>query len=158
MQLGTSQVQELYSLSQLPTHVHTQLSWKVKWWLCPCLSHPHDWGLCSVLLHFCMHLSFDFDNQKLWIHKGFKLFIKCLLHSMSRQNFHHNLKCVQFNLSQINIFCHQLTQTMTTDFFRFTKIYTNCFEIQNLQNLCFEFENNCVNLRKSVKIGHHNFR
>ena len=86
MQLGTSQLQELYSLSQLPTHVHTQLSWKVKWWLCPCLSHPHDWGLCSVLLHFCMHLSFDFDNQKLWIHKGFKLFIEYILHTMSRQN------------------------------------------------------------------------
>ena len=27
-------------------------------------------------------------------------------------------------------------------FFRFTKIYTNCSEIQNFQNLCFEFHNN----------------
>ena len=27
--------------------------------------------------------------------------------------------------------CHQLTQKTTTDFFRFTTIYTNCSEIQN---------------------------
>ena len=40
---------------------------------------------------------------------------------------------------------------MTIDFVRFTTIFTNCSEIQNLQNLCFEFQNNCVNLRKSEK-------
>ena len=34
-------------------------------------------------------------------------------------------------LCQINIFCHQLTQNSTTDFVRFTKIYTNSSEIQN---------------------------
>ena len=31
---------------------------------------------------------------------------------------------------------------MTTDFVRFTEIYTNCSEIQNMQNLWFEFQNN----------------
>ena len=46
---------------------------------------------------------------------------------------------VQVILRQINMFCHQLTQNMTTDFVRFTKLYTNC---SNLQNLCFDFENN----------------
>ena len=34
-------------------------------------------------------------------------------------------------------FCHHLTQNMTTDFFTFCQIYTNCSEIQNLKNLCF---------------------
>ena len=38
--------------------------------------------------------------------------------------------------------CHQLTQNMTTDFFRSTNIYTNCSEIQNLQFLCIELQNN----------------
>ena len=36
-----------------------------------------------------------------------------------------------------------------TDFVRFTKIYTNCSEIQNLQNLCFEFQNNLCKPLKS---------
>ena len=47
---------------------------------------------------------------------------------------------LQVILCQINF--HQLTQNMTTDLSdlqRFTKIYTNCSEIHNLQNLCFEF-------------------
>ena len=35
----------------------------------------------------------------------------------------------------------------------FKKIYTNCSEIQNLQNLCLEFQNN-ANLRKSDKTSH----
>ena len=48
---------------------------------------------------------------------------------------------IQVILSQINIFCQQLIQNMTTDFGRFTKIYTNCSDIQNMQNLCFEFQN-----------------
>ena len=30
---------------------------------------------------------------------------------------------VQVILCQINIFCHQLTQNITTDFFRFTSIF-----------------------------------
>ena len=37
---------------------------------------------------------------------------------------------IQVILFQINIFCHQLTQNIMTDFVRFTKIYTNCSEIQ----------------------------
>ena len=45
-------------------------------------------------------------------------------------------------LCQINIFYHQLALSMTTDFVRFTKIYTKCSEIQNLQNLSYEFQNN----------------
>ena len=44
-------------------------------------------------------------------------------------------------LCQIYIFFHKLTQNMTTDFVTFTKIWTKCFEIQNLQNLCIEFQN-----------------
>ena len=39
-----------------------------------------------------------------------------------------------FILYQVNIFCHQLIQNMTTDFVTFTKIYTNC-----IQNLHFFF-------------------
>ena len=54
--------------------------------------------------------------------------------------------CVQVILCQINIFCHQLTQNMTTDFVRFTKTYTNCSKIQNTSLASFEFQNN---LRKS---------
>ena len=46
---------------------------------------------------------------------------------------------LQVVLCQINIFCHRFTQNATTNFVRFTKIYTNCSEIQNLQNFCFEF-------------------
>ena len=45
-------------------------------------------------------------------------------------------------LYQSNIFCHQLIQHMTIDFVRFMKLYTNCSIIQNLQNLCFEFQHN----------------
>ena len=46
----------------------------------------------------------------------------------------------QVILCQINIFSHQLTQNMTTDFVRFTKkICTNCSEIQNLQNQLLYF-------------------
>ena len=42
---------------------------------------------------------------------------------------------------------------MITDFVRFTKIYPNCSEIQfqNLQNLCFEFQNNLCKPLKSEK-------
>ena len=50
---------------------------------------------------------------------------------------------LQVVLCQINIFGHQLSQNMTTvlsDLRRFA-------QIQNLQNLCFEFQNN---LRKSL--------
>ena len=43
-----------------------------------------------------------------------------------------NHKIIQFVLCRITIFCHQLTQNTMTDFVRFTKIYTNCSEIQNL--------------------------
>ena len=44
-----------------------------------------------------------------------------------------NEETIQVILCQINIFCHQLTQHLTTDFFsNFTKIYTNCSEIQYL--------------------------
>ena len=64
---------------------------------------------------------------------------------------------LQVILCQINIFCHQLTQNMKDwFFFRFSKIYTNCSEIQNLQSLCFEFHNNWCkssqNLTKSVVV------
>ena len=52
---------------------------------------------------------------------------------------------------QINIFCHQLTKNMTADSVKFTKIYTNCSEIQNLQNLCFEFSVR-TNCKRNVKI------
>ena len=60
-----------------------------------------------------------------------------------------SITMIQVILCEINILCHQLSQNMTTDFFRSTKIYTNCSEIQNLQFLCFEFQNN---LCKSSKI------
>ena len=53
-----------------------------------------------------------------------------------------NIQPLQVILCQIIIFCYQLIQNLTTDFVRFMKIYTNCSEIQNLQNLCFEFQNN----------------
>ena len=43
-----------------------------------------------------------------------------------------NHKILQFVLCQINIFCHQLTQNTMTEFVRYTKIYTNCSQIQNL--------------------------
>ena len=43
-----------------------------------------------------------------------------------------NHKILQFVLCQINIFCHQLTQNTITEFVRYSKIYTNCSEIQNL--------------------------
>ena len=46
-----------------------------------------------------------------------------------------------YSLSDQHIL-HQLTQNTTTDFVRFTKIYTNCSENQNLQNLYFEFQDN----------------
>ena len=60
---------------------------------------------------------------------------------------------LQVILCQINIFCPQLTQNLTADFVRFTKIYKNCSEIQNLQNLFFEFRTVCLNLSKSDKIS-----
>jgi hypothetical protein len=44
-----------------------------------------------------------------------------------------NHKILQFVLCQINIFCHQLMQNAMTEFVRYTKIYTNCSEIQNLR-------------------------
>ena len=53
-----------------------------------------------------------------------------------------SVELLQVIFCQINMFCHQLTQNMMTDFVRFTKICTNCSDIQNLQNLCFEFQNN----------------
>ena len=38
---------------------------------------------------------------------------------------------------------------MTTDFFfRFCQIYINCSETQNLQNFCFEFQNNLCKSEK----------
>ena len=47
---------------------------------------------------------------------------------------------VQVVLCQINIFCHQLTQNARTDFFRFTKIYTNSnnefLQILNFITIC----------------------
>ena len=46
--------------------------------------------------------------------------------------------------------CHPITQHMANYFVRFTKIYTNWFEIQNLQNL--NFRTICVNLTESVVI------
>ena len=42
----------------------------------------------------------------------------------------------------ITIFCQQLIQNTTTDFVRFTKICTNCFEIQNTNFAKFQFQNN----------------
>ena len=42
---------------------------------------------------------------------------------------------------------HCVTQNMMTNFFRFTKTYTNCSEIQNLKILCFEFPKNEKNNR-----------
>ena len=57
-----------------------------------------------------------------------------------------NLLALQVILFQINIFCHQLAQHMTTDFVRFMKIYTN-FKI------CFlNFLTICVNLTKLVVV------
>ena len=53
---------------------------------------------------------------------------------------------------QINIFCHQLANNMMTSFVRFTKIYTNCFEIQYLQNLCFEFLEQLANMAGMIII------
>ena len=50
----------------------------------------------------------------------------------------------QVILCQINTFCHQLNQDMTTNFVRFMKIYTNDSEIQTLS---FESQNH---LCKSV--------
>ena len=41
-------------------------------------------------------------------------------------------------LCQTKIFCHQLTQNTTTDFVRFTKIFTNCSEIQSTRFASFE--------------------
>ena len=47
---------------------------------------------------------------------------------------------IQVVLCQIfNICCHQLTQNTTTDFVRFTKIYTYCSKIQNTSFASFEF-------------------
>ena len=56
-----------------------------------------------------------------------------------------------YSFSDQQIFCHQLTQNMTTDFFRFMKIYTNGSEIQNLQNLNFR----TIFVSKSDKISSH---
>ena len=60
---------------------------------------------------------------------------------MGDKRIQQNSKAVQVILCQINIFYLQLIQNMTTDFVTFTTICTNYFEIQNLQNLCFEFQN-----------------
>ena len=46
---------------------------------------------------------------------------------------------LQVILCQTNIFCHQLTQNTMSDLVRFTKIYTNCSEIQKTS---VEFQNN----------------
>ena len=46
---------------------------------------------------------------------------------------------VKVVLCQIDIFFYQLTHDTTQLIVIFTKIYTNSSEIQNLQNLCFEF-------------------
>ena len=45
-------------------------------------------------------------------------------------------------ICQIIIFCHKLTQNTITNFVSFTKIYTNCSEIQNTSFASFEFQNN----------------
>ena len=63
-----------------------------------------------------------------------KVFSKCLMGSQSI--------CTDYSF-QINILS-QITQNMTVDLDKFTKIYTNCSEIQNLQNLRIS----CVNLTK----------
>ena len=47
-------------------------------------------------------------------------------------------------LCQMNIFYYWLTQTMTTVFVGFTKI--NKHKLIEIQNLCFEFQNNWQNL------------
>ena len=39
---------------------------------------------------------------------------------------------------------------MTTDFVRYTKIYTNYSEIQNLQNLWFEFQDNLTKISRCI--------
>ena len=58
--------------------------------------------------------------------------------SASMYNFFlHSL--LQVILCQTNIFCHQLTQNTMSDLVRFTKIYTNCSEIQKTS---VEFQNN----------------
>ena len=53
---------------------------------------------------------------------------------------------MQVILWQTNIFYYQLTQNFEI---RFTKFYTNCSEIQSLQNLYFEFQNNLCKPLKS---------
>ena len=54
---------------------------------------------------------------------------------------------VKVVISQINIFCHQLTQNTTTEFVESTKIYINCSEIQNISFANFRFTI-CINLCK----------
>ena len=65
------------------------------------------------------------------LHTFFDIFLLCTGNSLSDQ---HIVSPIQPN--------------MAIDFVRFTTIFINCSEIQNLQNLCFEFQN-CVNLKKN---------
>ena len=67
-----------------------------------------------------------------------------------KQHFTRYSLLVQVIFCQINILCHQFTQTWPLILSDLQQFFTNCSEIQNLQNLCFEFQNNCVfvNLKK----------
>ena len=76
------------------------------------------------------------------IHNRVKNVFKLLIYSFFAQVI----------LYQINI-VSPIQPNMTIDFVRFSTIFTNCSEIQSLQNLCFEFQNDCFNLRKSEKIS-----
>ena len=49
---------------------------------------------------------------------------------------------VKVVLCQIDIFFHQLTHDTTQLIVIFTKIYSKSPEFQNLQNFCYEFQNN----------------
>ena len=71
-----------------------------------------------------------------------------------KQHFTRYSLLVQVIFCQINILCHQFTQTWPLILSDLQQFFTNCSEIQNLQNLCFEFQNNCVfvNLKKLVVV------